>query len=234
MSKFIDDVVHDINESKTNIVAYLDFKKAFDTINHEVLMRKLEHCGIGESLLKLLRNYLMCRKQKVKPFNNTSGLNEVKIGVPQGSIIVYINDLPKVLKDAKCLMYADDTVIYYGHKNVKKARKTLQADLCKVHNWCAANRLTLNVQKTKFMTFMSDHKRKNNTNEFRLFMKGNPLEEVENYKYLGTDIDNKLNGDTQFTKLLKTVGLRIRTFGKIRRFLTEKSALTVYKSTILY
>ena len=84
------------------------------------------------------------------------------------------------------------------------------------------------------MTFMSDHKRKRHQ-QFIFYMKGVWIDLVNCYKYLGTTIDNRLSGNSQYTKLLQTLGQKIRTFGKIRRFLTEieKAALTVYRSTIL-
>ena len=91
---------------------------------------------MDENLLKLLRNYLTNRKQKVKLFNTVSELQDINTGVPQGSIIgpvmfiVYINDLTKVLEYSNSLMYADDTVIYCGNSNNKRMRKLLQADLC--------------------------------------------------------------------------------------------------------
>ena len=129
-------------------------------------------------------------------------------------------------------MYADDTVIHCGHVNNKTVRKMLQRDLCNVQKWCSTNRLTLNAGKTKFMTFVSDHKRKQNMG-FKFYLSGSLVEEVENYRYLGTEIDNRINGDAQCTKLLQTLGYKIRTFGKIRRYLSEKGALTVFKSTIL-
>ena len=98
--------------------------------------------------------------------------------------------------------------------------------------YASINKLTLNVKKTKIMTYMSDHKRKQ-CKEFKFYMKGTIVEEVDKYRYLGTILDNRLSGDPQFTKLTQTLGLKLRTFGKIRRFLSTKAALTVYRSTIL-
>ena len=238
LAKFLDNLITDLNGAKTDVVAYLDFKKAFDTIDHTILLGKLKRCGMGDNLLKLLRNYLTNRQQRTKLFNTISDLNHISVGVPQGSTIgpimflIYINDLPSVLEHSSCIMYADDTVLYCGNEQVRNVRKLLQADLCKVQDWCTRNRLTLNAKKTKFMTFMSDHKRKT-CMKLRFHMQGTSPEEVNSYRYLGTEIDNKLNGEAQFSKLLQTLGLKLRTFGKIRRFLSCKAALTVYKSTIL-
>ena len=193
---------------------------------------------MGVGLCRLLENYLTNRQQKTKLFGAVSDLKSVNIGVPQGStvgplmFIVYINDLPEILNSAKSLMYANDTVLYLSSNCKKEARRKLQSDLVRVEQWCMVNKLSLNVSKTKIMTFMSDHKRKT-CPKFRFYMKGKIIEEVDNYKYLGTHIDNRLNGNAQYTKTLQTMGLKLRTFSRIRRFLTGMAALTVYKSMIL-
>ena len=238
MTKFLDDIVCSLNDSKICIAAYLDVQKAFDTINHKILLSKLRSCGIGVRLCALLQNYLENRQQKTKLYNGISDLKPVTIGVPQGStigpvmFIIYINDLPGILEHATPLMYADDTVLYCGDVDNKIVRKKMQKDLNNIERWCHENRLSLNVSKTKIVTFMSDHQRKNRPN-VRLFMKGNIVEEVENYKYLGTTLDNRLSGDVQFTKTVQMLGFKLKTFSKIRRFLNERAALTVYRSTIL-
>ena len=193
---------------------------------------------MGEQILALLRNYLTNRKQRTKLYNSVSDLKNMSIGVPQGStigpimFIIFINDLPTVLEHCNSLMYADNTVVYCAHPNNEVVRKMLQSDLFKVQKWCNDNRLTLNIKKTKLVSFMSDHKRKR-CREFKLYMRGIVLEEVNSYKYLGTEIYNRLNGEEQYNKLLQILGLKIRTFGKIRKFLNSKAALNVYKATIL-
>ena len=238
LAEFLDDTIAELNSSKISVAAYLDFQKAFDTIDHDILLSKLSKSGIGAKVLKLLKNYLSNRQQKTMLFGTSSSLLPIKIGVPQGStigptmFIVYINDLPDVLKSSKALMYADDTVIYNAGERRKTVRKSLQADLSEVQKWCTNNKMSLNVKKTKIMSFMSDYKRKKH-DKFKFYMHGNVIEEVDTYKYLGTTIDNRLKGDAQFSKLSQSLGFKIRTFSRIRKFLTGKAALTVYKSTIL-
>ena len=178
------------------------------------------------------------RQQRTRIFGTVSTLKPINIGVPQGStvgplmFIVYINDLPKFLRHANPLMYADDTVLYLSSNCNKMVRKKMQCDLVEVERWCKINKLSLNVSKTKIMTFMSDHKRKNSP-KFQFYMKGKVIEEVDDYKYLGTHIDNRLSGDTQFKKTLQILGLKLRTFSRIRRFLNTNAAITVYKAMIL-
>ena len=238
MAKFLDDLLDGLNDSHTCIAAYLDVRKAFDTINHHRLLNKLRASGIGDGLCTLLENYLTNRKQRTKLYGSMSSLKPGTMGVPQGStvgplmFIIYINDLPGTLEHAKPLMYADDTVIYCSGGNNKVVRKNLQCDLNNVEKWCKVNKLSLNVSKTKVMTFMSDHKRKT-CPKFKFYMKGKTVDEVDNYKYLGTCIDNRLAGSEQYNKTLQLLGLKLRTFGRIRQFLNGAAALTVYKSMIL-
>ena len=214
MAKLLDDVASSLNESKICLAAYLDVQKAFDTVNNNILLTKLRASGIGDNLCSLLQNYLSNRKQKTKLHNTVSDTKNIRIGVPQGSIIgpimfiIYINDIPDVLNNSEALMYADDTVLYTADACKKVVRKKLQGDLASIEKWCLKNRLSLNVSKTKIMTFMSDHKRKTMP-KFKFYMKGSPIEEVESYKYLGTNLDNRLSGDLQFPKQPKLLALSL-------------------------
>ena len=94
------------------------------------------------------------------------------------------------------------------------------------------NQLTLNVDKTKIMTYMSGHNWRS-YRQFRFYLKGILVEEVDSYKYVGTVLDNRLSGEIQYNKLLRNLGFKLKTFGKIRRYLTTKASIMVYKSTIL-
>ena len=234
----LDNMVEGLNNSEFGIAAYLDFQKAFDTINHSFLLTKLREAGLGAKLMHLLKNYLTNRNQKTKLNGITSTLEEINVGLPQGStvgpimFIIYINDLPDVLLNSQAVMYADDTVLFCRNASSKVLRKMLQSDLDLVQQWCTNNRLTLNVKKTKIMSFMSKNKRKS-CRPFKLYMKCTLVEEVETYKYLGTTVDNKLSGECQYGQLTKSLGYKLRTFGKIRTFLTTTAAAIVYKSTIL-
>ena len=111
LTTILDDIISQLNNSKYSLVAYLDFQKAFDTINHEILINKLRDAGLGKNLLALISNYLNGRKQRTKLFSNLSTLMPVVTGVPQGStigplmFIVYINDLSTVLQRCKSYMY---------------------------------------------------------------------------------------------------------------------------------
>ena len=135
---------------------FLDLAKAFDTVNHNILIAKLSHYGIRGTPLQLIRSYLTNRMQYV----NLSGYNSdsfvVKCGVPQGSVLepllflVYVNDLPNA-SSLNIRMFADDTVLFCFHKNSQNVQAIVNNKLHKVSKWFGLNKLSLNLNKTRHM-----------------------------------------------------------------------------------
>lgn len=136
----------------------LDLKKAFDTVNHEILLQKLEHCG---SELTWFSDYLSGRQQRALINGKLSDSRQIETGVPQGSIlrplrfILYVNDLPLCLNSFTSNMCADDTAFYFGDDDVNRVETNLQSDLTKVRDWLNCNKLSLNVAKTTSMVICS-------------------------------------------------------------------------------
>ena len=128
-----------IDDGKYGCGIFIDLKKAFDTVNHKILLTKLEHYGIRGPLLKWFESYLTNRKQYVFYNGVTSDTRTVSCGVPQGSVLgpllflLYINDLPNISEKLKFFLFADDTNIYYESKNLKDLEKTVNEELKKVN-----------------------------------------------------------------------------------------------------
>ena len=124
-----------INEKENTAASFIDLRKAFDTINHNILLKRLPHFGINIKVMKWIRNYLLNRKQKCTVNGITSRELDIRCGVPQGSILgpllflLYINDLGNSLIHSKVLLYADDTVIYARHKEEEYASLWVSEDL---------------------------------------------------------------------------------------------------------
>ena len=168
------DIYNATNCGQVTVAAFIDLKKAFDTVNHKILLEKLNYMGIRKETLIWIENYLDNRYQRTICNNTLSNLLRIKCGVPQGSILgplfflVYINDIKNILSDLKYQLYADDTVIYCSGNSYNEANEKLQNGIDKFALWCSNNALTINTKKTKVMKFGSSNKIKkgNNINIF--------------------------------------------------------------------
>ena len=156
----------DIRNIKTPVAVFLELSKAFDTLDYDILLYKLHYYGIRGTSLTLIQNYLSKRVQYTHYENQDSDLLDIKIGIPQGSILgplffsIYINDLVNASKKLSCLMYADDTTIYFNQEDFPKINrsKSINMELEKFSIWLKLNKLNLNVEKTKYMIFRKRRK----------------------------------------------------------------------------
>ena len=162
-----DRIIQQMDENKTQINIYLDLSKAFDTLNHSILIHKLKFYGINGTAIHLFKSYLSNRKQYVEYENNTSDTLLITTGVPQGSVlgplmlIIYLNDIEKSSDIFDFIYYADDTTLssvlnYFG--NNQSFRGNINTELEKVHDWLKVNKLSLNISKTKFIISQSTTK----------------------------------------------------------------------------
>ena len=161
-----DDILRQKNIGNFTMAAFIDIKKAFDSVNFEILFKKLEKYGVKSSNLDLLKSYLTNRKQYTVVNNRSSNPLGLRCGVPQGSILgpllflVYINDCIPGIENCKTLLYADDSVIYVSHHDFQRAQGILQASLNEFMGWSSRNKLTINESKTKVLFFSSTYKTK--------------------------------------------------------------------------
>ena len=235
---FTDEVLGAMNDSKLTLATFIDLKKAFDTINHTVLLRKMEHLGVRRKVLGWCKNYLENRKQSTVANGITSEKRGVICGVPQGSVLgplfflIYVNDLLPYLEGVNVNLYADDTVLYVSGKDVEICRGTLQDALGTFAEWCDRNALHINVAKTKSMLF-GTAKRIKPVGKIEPKLKGAALQHVPSYKYLGVTLDSTLYFKLHLAGVIRTVSHKIYVLSRVRKFLMTRSALTVYKSMIM-
>ena len=143
---------------------FIEIKKAFDTVNHSILLRKLDHYGIRGISLQWFESYLSNRNQYVSVNGHASEQLSITHGVPQRSVLglilflIFINDLPKVSKFLNFYLFADDTNIYYESSDLLNIQKNVNRELRKVRQWLEANRLALNIDKTNFVLFHSSQR----------------------------------------------------------------------------
>ena len=213
-----DHVYNELNQGKLVGMVALDLKKAFDTVNHKIVIDKLAHYGITSVENKWFKNYLSNRQQ-------CSDINGIKsdpllimTGVPQGSIlgpllfIIYVNDLPSCFELSNVNMYADDTTFYFSSFEFDIIKCTLQKDLNNIYDWLKANKLSLNVAKTNSILVCNNVKRsKLPVDELSLSLNNDTLDQVKSTNYLGVILDEeftfKAHIEKHISKLKQSTGV---------------------------
>ena len=192
------------NEKKYFLGIFVNLSKAFDTVNHKILIKKLENYGICGKNLLWFKSYLSNRKQYLEYKDNfneqkTTNLLQIKCGVPQGSILgpllflIYINDLSLVTKFLSPVIFADDTNLFYSHNNIKILFKNANDELEKISQWFKANKLSLNEGKTKFTLFHKLRDKDNLPLQLpNLKISNNEIKRSSSIKFLGVLVDENL------------------------------------------
>ena len=189
-------ILNSLDKREHPCCVFLDFAKAFDTVDHTILTNKLAHYGIRGNTLQLIKSYLTEREQMVQIGDSSSKMAQITHGVPQGSIlgpllfILYINDIANASPCLTFYLFADDTTIFHSDSNIKTLESTLNRELVKVSQWLIANKLSLNIKKSNVLLFRN----KNDTNKAKICitLNGQDIEEKASAKYLGMILDNKL------------------------------------------
>ena len=232
MIDLTEDIRQAIDEGKFACGVFIDLQKAFDTVDHDILLKKLEHYGIRGIANNWFRSYLKSRKQFVSTSGFESVISNIDFGVPQGSVLgpllflIYINDLHQAIKYNKTRHFADDTNILAKNKNLKQLKKYLNLDLRNLCSWLKANKISLNCSKTELMIFRHPNKQLNYN--LKIKINGKKLLPSKCVKYLGITLDNHLNWsyhvESLSTKLSRAVGM----LSKIRHYVSESTLRSIY------
>ena len=189
---FADDILMNMDKGLVTGSVFIDLAKAFDTVDHDILLSKLEYYGVCDESLPWFKNYFTGRKQFVHIDSQSSEELAITSGVPQGSIlgfIVYINDLPRCIKHCSVNMYADDRVLYLAGPTVHNLIFSINQYLQCLSGWLENNNLVLNVSKTKCVLFTSQrHKERDCI--LNLNFLGKSISCETSFKYLGVVFDN--------------------------------------------
>ena len=223
------------NECNYTGCVFVDFSRAFDTIDHVILAEKLKMYGLNDVSQKFMLEYMATRKQTTTVNGFSSPQAKVTYGTAQGSIlgplifILYVNDLFHSLDQENSIyMYADDTLLMCKANDIDTVTEKAQIIFQKMSLWCEANKLTVNADKTKYMVIRHTKA----PHEPNFTAQGYKISTVHQYEYLGILLDDKLSMNNYLDSMWKKANSKLGILSKIRRFISEKTAIRIYKTMI--
>ena len=218
---------------KTTIGVFIDLAKAFDTVDHQILLQKLERYGIRGVALNYFRDYLSNRQQFVTINGTSSSRTYIKCGVPQGSVLgpllflLYINDLNCVSSKLDNIMFADDTNLFLTGKSIVDVEEQMNQELLLVTEWFQANRLSLNITKTSYLIFSNN---KNLT--ANIFIDKMPINQQYDTKFLGLILSSNLHWDKHIEVVAGKISKNIGIIAKLRHILPQKLICGLYQTLV--
>ena len=232
-----------MNDGRMTGVILLDLRKAFDLVNHTLLLEKLKLYQCCGKTLEWFTSYLNERKQMVNLKNNISDPELVKSGVPQGSIlgpllfIMFMNDIPLEINEGALEMYADDSTVSVSGKTIKEIETKLNTSARQIATWCSENKIAVNVEKTKSLLVTTQQKRsmlKRNQQDQAIGVKmnGQPLLQIHKQKLLGVVIDQDLTWNVQVKNICNTVSRNLAPFRRIKSYLPFDTRKLFYQNFI--
>ena len=242
IGELVGTIVKNKEQRKSTIGVFIDLSKAFDTLNHDMLLMKMEKYGIRGCVLEWFRSYLTNRKMRVKCTSSITGqieystYHDLDYGTPQGSclgpllFLIYINDLHHVVEYCSIILFADDTTLLQGHKSLKYLKWMIEEDLKHMADWFRANLLTINVNKTECVLFHSSNT--NSQHTIDLDFNGTLLHSREYVRFLGLWIDHSLSWRFQISNLLMKIKQNTHLLKVGNKFLTKSSKKLVYYAHI--
>ena len=224
--------------SSKTLTIFIDLKKAFDTVDHEILLQKMSHYGVRDTANLWFQSYLSDREQFVSVHGTESAKTKIKCGVPQGSVLgpllflIFINDLPNAT-DFLTLLFADDTTFQVSDVDLDQLFTFANAELEKSTIWFKANKLTLNVKKTKFMLFTDSNY---NIGDNQLRIGNQNIEQIgtnckeKYFRFVGHVLDDKLNWDGHVEHIAKKLASANYGINSSKNFLPLQIRKTLYYS----
>ena len=226
--KVVSDVLHQKQKNRCVIGMFLDFCKAFDCVNHDILFNKLASYKIIGPSLKLIKSFLDDRQQYVFYNQIASEKKPINIGVPQGSILaptlflVFINDMLNLPLSSTAYAYADDTVFICHQKDPQSLEQHCRGDLGVIQEWCYNNRMTINIKKSHYLVFG------NAKHKFDLKFSNTTLLQSSTTKLLGFTISDSMSFDNHIELIKTKIQKNTNLLQLCRTFLTTQSARQFY------
>ena len=238
--EFLDRIHSALDNGYTPLTLFLDLSKAFDTLDHNILLEKLEYYGISGKEHSWFRSYLTNRKQFTVYSNNNSDFLPLNTGVPQGSILgpllflIYVNDISYASNFFDMILYADDTTLVTSlfASDLYLLTPELNLELKKIYEWLCVNRLSLNVMKTKYMIFHYPQRTIPSSDYPALELANIPIERVQNFDFLGLTISDTLSWLPHISKISNKISKAIGILKRMKHILPTEVLLLIYNSLI--